>query len=139
MITLAAPAPTSFTGLVIKSGVVHVAEPADTLIVSPVEALDTQLLTLVSSGVELHVGLLPVHCARRNIGKSNRASTPKSVLISDVLPFQTLPITRGANRATFQKPYCYPIGLVAATLDIILSRFVQARFFQSGHWNPLHA
>lgn len=41
----------------------HVAEPAEILIVSPLEAELTQEATLVRSALVVHIGLDPVHAA----------------------------------------------------------------------------
>jgi hypothetical protein len=68
--------------LVNVSVLAHVAEPAETLIVSLREALETQLDTLAKSGVLVHVGLNPVQAAHdgtanaphKNINKRHRFS-----------------------------------------------------------------
>jgi len=68
----------------------HVTVPAETLIVSPGEAFETQVLKLAWSGVEVHFGLLPVHCARKKNGNNNRISAPRSVLIAGPYPHKQL-------------------------------------------------
>ena len=62
---LAEPAPIKYIPLVIINVELHVAEPADTLIVSPTVAFVTQVFTDAWSGVVVHVGLDPVQAAKR--------------------------------------------------------------------------
>src|SRR4029453_16768945 len=74
-----APAPASVMSLLISTDDDHVADPAETLIVSPFFAFETQLATLVRSGVLVHVGLPPVQAAltrgavRRSTSAGNSA------------------------------------------------------------------
>src|ERR1700752_124917 len=58
----------------------HVTVPAWILMVSPAEPFETQVLTLAWSGVEVHVGLFPVHCARTKVGNS-RTTAPRRNLL----------------------------------------------------------
>jgi hypothetical protein len=80
----------------------HVADPADTLIVSPLLAFFTQLCMLERSGVEVQVGLDPVHAAiagdaikkRENANALRKAQTLGAVIrliligvnVLDVMP-----------------------------------------------------
>lgn len=95
MVRLDDPGPMIWMGVVMASCEVHVTLPlpAVTLMVSPGDAWDTQDDTLASSGVLVHVGLLPVHCARAAVTKSALKRRAKEaplmvLIIANVPPYE---------------------------------------------------